>query len=139
MGEDLIQCYKNVGNIMELEKDTVTADAVKEYVAFQEGKGNQIAGIIEKLKSQQEEIMVWGTGSYAMSLFAETDLPQCNIQGFVDNNKLRQGRKIYGYSIYAPEILYDKNYTVLICSMLNGEEIRLQFEKMKTGNHCIVL
>lgn len=74
-----------------------------------------------------------------MGLFATTNLMQCQIKGFVDNNKIKQGRKIYGYMIYSPEYLKDKKYTVLICSMLNGEQIKQQIDQMCTENEVIVL
>lgn len=74
-----------------------------------------------------------------MNLIATTDLGKCRIKGFIDNNKIKQGRELYGWTIYAPEFLQDKKYTVLICSILNSEEIREQLERMNTENDYIVL
>lgn len=138
-GEDLIHCYKNVDEPEELRQDTVTRRSVCEYFAAQEGKSQKAAQIIKNLKETKREIAIWGTGSYAMSLMAATDLSQCHIKGFIDNNKIRQGRKMYGYQIFAPEFLIDKSYTVLICSMHNGEQIKEQITSMNTQNDVIIL
>lgn len=138
-GEDLIHCYKNVDEAKELKQDMVTRNSVCEYFAAQQGKTQKAAQIIKKLKETQREVAIWGTGSYAMSLMAETDLSECHIKGFIDNNKIRQGRKMYGYQIYAPEFLQDKSFTVLICSMHNGGQIQEQIESMNTKNDVIIL
>ena len=74
-----------------------------------------------------------------MSLIATTDLLACNIAGFIDNNKIKQGRDMFEYKIYSPEFLMDKNYTVLICSMLNSEDIKTQLENMHTENEIVIL
>lgn len=138
-GIDLIQCYKNVNRSRGIQRDFVTEKAVQKYFSGQEEKEAEERRTIAELRADQREIVIWGTGSYVMSLIAATDLLECNINGFVDNNKIKQGREMYGYPIYAPEFLKDKRYTVLICSMLNSEEIRRQLEDMDTENSYIVL
>lgn len=74
-----------------------------------------------------------------MNLAAETDLLGCRIQAFIDNNKLKQGREMYGYPVYPPEFLEGKEYMVLSCSMLDGPEIQEQLESMGTKNDSIIL
>lgn len=139
VGIDLIQCYKNVNEFQGIQKDFITEKAVRNYFSNQEEKEENERRTIQQLKSDQREIVIWGTGSYVMSLIAKTDLLECNIKGFVDNNKIKQGREMYGYTIYAPDFLKDKNYTVLICSMLNSDTIREQLEEMNTENGFIIL
>lgn len=139
VGIDLIQCYKNVNESEGIQKDYITEQAVRNYFSAQEEKEEKEKRIIAELKTGQKEIVIWGTGSYVMSLIATTDLLDCNIRGFVDNNKIKQGRQMYGYTIYSPEMLRDKKYTVLICSMLNSNTIREQLEEMKTENNYIIL
>lgn len=139
VGIDLIQCYKNVNESCGIRKDCITKEAVKKYFSKQKRREEREKRIITELKEEQKEIVIWGTGSYVMSLIATTDLLECNIQAFVDNNRIKQGREMYGYNIYSPEFLKDKKYTILICSMLNSEEIRLQLEKMDTENNYIIL
>lgn len=138
-GVDLIQVYKRTGEVQILSRDTVTASAICTYFQRQDKKEEYINNVIEDIRKEEREIVIWGTGSYVMGLFATTRLMQCKIKGFVDNNKIKQGRKIYDYMIYPPEYLKDKKYTVLICSMLNGNQIKQQIDQMDTENEVIVL
>lgn len=135
----LVHVYKKTGEVQILRHDTITAPAVCAYFQQKGKREEYIFNIIEQLKKEERKIVIWGTGSYVMSLFATTNLMQCQIMGFVDNNKIKQGRKIYDYMIHPPEYLKDKQYTVLICSMLNGEQIKQQIDQMDTENEVLVL
>lgn len=95
--------------------------------------------MIDEFAENQKAVVIWGTGSYVMHLMAVTDLPKCNIIGFVDNNKIKQGKAMYGYRIYSPEFLQDKRCTVLICSMKNSRDIKEQLEAMQTENNIVIL
>lgn len=138
-GCDLIHCYQCSEKIEPLQKDEVTESAIRAFFSAKEEKETHTRNLIAQLKKSQKELVIWGTGSYVMSLLAQTDLLDCNICGFVDNNKLKQGRKMYGYEIHEPEFLKDKKVTVLICSMLNGKEIKEQLELMGTETEILVL
>ncbi len=136
---DLIQVYRKADQTVLPEKDTATKNAVCSYFRRQEERAERIKSVIETLKKEKTELVIWGTGSYVMSLLATTNLSQCNIKGFVDNNKIKQGMEIYGYTVYSPEYLEDQHCTVLICSMLYGERIREQLEEMHTENEVVLL
>lgn len=138
-GVDLIHVYRKMETAGKPGKDTVTEAAVRSYFEYQQERGRQVEETIETLRKNEADIFIWGTGSYVMNLFATTNLAQCNIKGFVDNNKIKQGREMYGYKIYPPEYLKDKSDTVLICSMLYGEQIREQLEGMHTENTVVIL
>lgn len=138
-GVDLIQVYRKTEEVKTPGRDTVTEAAVCSYFGHQQERALRIDETVEALKKAGTELVIWGTGSYVMNLFATTSLPQCNIKGFVDNNKLKQGRKMYDYTIFPPECLKDTSYTVLICSMLYGEKIREQLEEMHTKNTIVVM
>lgn len=122
-----------------LPKDTVTEVVVRSYFKEQEERDGKAEEIIDVLLKEKKELIIWGTGSYVMSLLSNTNLSKCRIQGFVDNNKIKQGRKMYEMPVYSPEYLRNKKYTVLICSMLYGEQIQKQLEAMHTENEIIVL
>lgn len=139
VGIDLIHCYQCINVEEQLLVDEITEIAVQTYFSAKQGKEERVRKIITELKEQQKEIVIWGTGSYLMNLIATTDLLECKIQGFVDNNKIKHGREMYGYTIYPPNYLLDKNDTVLICSMLNGQEIKRQLDEMNTENEIVVL
>ncbi len=138
-GEDLIHCYKNTDAPGELQKDYKTKEAVCGYFDARQGHAGRAAQIIEGLKKSQKEVVIWGTGSYMMALAASTSLMDCQIVGFIDNNKIKQGREIYGIPVYAPEFLAGSDAVALICSMLNSEDIKRQIEGMHIGNDFIIL
>lgn len=138
-GMDLIQVYRKNGEAVLPEKDTATEDAVRCYFERQREKSRRVEEIIETLRKEKKELVIWGTGSYVMNLFATTSLRQCNIDCFVDNNKIKQGRQMFGYDILPPDCLKDRKCTILVCSMLYGERIREQIEEMHTENTVIVL
>ena len=139
IGEDLILVYQKTDQIVAAKKDLKTQDAIKKYFENQVVKKEKIKAVIQKIAQEKRELVIWGTGSYVMNLFATTTLGKCQIIGFVDNNKLKQGRQFCGYKIYTPEWLQNKQYTVLICSMLYGAQIKKQLEQMHTQNQIITL
>lgn len=139
IGEDLIQVYQKTTDQIPVRKDEKTKIAVQQYLQQQKERSIQIQKKIGQLQEQEKELVIWGTGSYVMSLLATTALKDCRIVGFVDNNKIKQGRTMYGYKIYAPDYLLDKYCTVVICSMLYSEQIKKQLEAMHTQNEIVIL
>lgn len=139
IGEDLIQVYQKTTDQIPVRKDEKTKIAVQQYLQQQKERSIQIQKKIGQLQEQEKELVIWGTGSYVMSLLATTALKDCRIVGFVDNNKIKQGRTMYGYKIYAPDYLLDKYCTVVICSMLYSEQIKKQLEAMHTENEIVIL
>ena len=139
VGEDLIQVYQKTTEVIPVKKDEKTVKAVRQYLEKQNERQKQITEKIDQLQKQKKELFIWGTGSYVMSLLATTALGDCKILGFVDNNRIKQGRKMYGHLIYAPDYLCNRHDTVVICSMLYSEQIRKQLEEMHTENEIIIL
>ena len=139
IGEDLIQVYQKTMDQIPVRKDEKTKIAVQQYLQRQKERSMEIEEKINALKNKEKELIIWGTGSYVMSLLATTALKNCRIVGFVDNNKIKQGRTMYGYTIYSPDYLLDKNYTVVICSMLYSSQIKKQLDAMNTKNDIVIL
>lgn len=139
IGCDLIHCYQYTEESEPLQKDLVTSVAVETFFAAKQKKEQYTRDVIAKLKEQKKRIVIWGTGSYVMSLIAETELLDCEICGFVDNNKLKQGRQMYGYTIYEPEYVLGRDVTILICSMLYADAITSQIRAMGADHEIIVL
>lgn len=139
IGGDLVQVYQKVSDKIPFHRDEQTAAAVRQYLNRQQTCQAQIKERINQLQKQDRELIIWGTGSYVMSLLATTALGKCKILGFVDNNRIKQGREMYGHLVYAPDYLQDKQYTVVICSMLYSEQIRQQLEAMHTANEVVIL
>lgn len=139
IGGDLVQVYQKVSGKIPSHRDEQTAAAVRQYLNRQQERQAQIKERINQLQKKDRELIIWGTGSYVMSLLATTALGDCKILGFVDNNRIKQGREMYGRLIYAPEYLLDKHGTVVICSMLYSAQIKKQLEDMHTENEIIIL
>ena len=139
IGGDLVQVYQKVSDKIPFHRDEQTAAAIRQYLNRQHVRQAQIKERIDQLQKQDRELIIWGTGSYVMSLLATTKLGECKILGFVDNNRIKQGREMYGRPIYAPDYLQDKQYMVVICSMLYSEQIRQQVEDMHTQNEIVIL
>ena len=139
VGEDLMKVYKNIGEGCFIKKDEHTKIAVSNYIKKRQKKRIEINSQIEYLLEKKQDLIIWGTGSLVMNLFAVTSLKKCHIIAFVDNNRIKHGRKIFGYPIYSPEYIKDKKCTIVICSMLYAENIKRQIENMHTDNEIIVL
>ena len=138
--ETTLDYLMSLHGLERIDQKHFGVDLIQVYRKTEEVKRTlRIDETVEALKKSGTELVIWGTGSYVMNLFATTSLSQCNIKGFVDNNKLKQGRKMYDYTIFPPECLKDTSYTVLICSMLYGEKIREQLEEMHTKNTIVVM
>ena len=137
----MIQVYQKTTDQISVRKDGKTKIAVQQYLQQQKERSIQIQKKIGQLQEQEKEkeLVIWGTGSYVMSLLATTALKDCRIVVFIDNNKIKQGRTMYGYKIYAPDYLLDKHCTVVICSMLYSEQIKKQLEAMHTENEIVIL
>ena len=139
LGADLIQVYKKTTEELMRKRDEKTEAAVRQYLSRQQERQAQIEAKVGQLQKQEKELFILGTGSYVMSLLASTALGDCKILGFVDNNRIKQGREMYGRLIYAPEYLLDKHGTVVICSMLYSTQIKKQLEDMHTENEIVIL
>ena len=138
-GIDLIQMYKKTYIKPFPIRDSSTAFAIQNYLKKQNFQREELNSVINSLCDQNCELAIWGTGSYAMSLFATTNLQECNIKCFIDNNKIKQGRKMYNYPIHSPAYLKNQPYTVLICAMLYQEQIQNQIKEMALKNTIIIL
>lgn len=139
VGEDLIKVYKKTGENYFIKKDENTQIAVSNYIKKQQERLIENNAKIEYLLYQKQDLIIWGTGSLVMSLFATTSLKKCHIIAFVDNNRIKHGRKILGYPIYSPEYIKDKKCTIVICSMLYAENIKKQIENMHIDNEIVIL
>lgn len=66
---------------------------------------------------------------------------QKDIVFFIDNNEMKQGLELENRKICPPSVLLDmkENYPILICSMMNSEDIVKQIEQMKIQNQYYVL
>jgi SAM-dependent methyltransferase len=93
---------------------------------------------IEELIRTQEEIIVWGTGSFTQRLYMQTHLDRCNIRIFVDNNKNKWGNDFAGKKIIDPSDIITQ-HKILIASIYGTKDIQQQIISMGLNNETIVL
>lgn len=74
------------------------------------------------------KIYVWGTGAKAKELMQENVLRECEILGFIDNNKKQD--TFYGYRVLLPEEM-EKEYDYIVVSNEEPAEILKQCAAMK--------
>lgn len=74
-----------------------------------------------------KKIYIWGTGKYSELVYQSVDNEICDICGFVDNDKTKQGRKwIDDIPIIPPELLLEVEMDYILISVKNYESILAQ-------------
>lgn len=120
--------YKKNQHVLKFEKDVQTAQAIRIYIEKNKSRIDEINTKLEKLVREQSRIAIWGTGALTMDLLANTNLSQCNIGCFVDNNQLKWGKDFYQKKIISPTVLWenDEIQTVIISSIKSAKAIEKQ-------------
>ncbi len=93
---------------------------------------------IEELIGTQEDVIVWGTGSFAQRLYMQTHLDKCNIRMFVDNNRNKWGHDFGGKKIMTPSDI-TTGHKILIASVYGSKDIQEQIIAMGLKNPTIIL
>jgi hypothetical protein len=90
--------------------------------------------LIQLFVESQEPVYIWGAGQFTMRLLKNSALGECNIQGFIDSDSNKQGKKIKFQTIFPPSHLIQNNISVIICSALHHIDIE---KTIKTINDKI--
>lgn len=86
---------------------------------------------IDKLAKSGVPLLIWGAGENTLRLLGSTSLGKCNIVGFIDNNKTKQGMMVNGIEVHAPEFVTSHVGPILISSALFSSDIEAQIKKME--------
>lgn len=131
----------NINSIYDkIIKDEYTKNAMNAYFEKQIQNNMKRNRLISCLKLKREPLIVWGIGAYTMNLLATTELAECDIKYFVDNNPLKSGTKLNDFYVKLPnELEFNNDYTILVCSMLNSKEIEKQIKNLKLKNKLVIL
>lgn len=100
-----------------------------------------IEKLIEEYKDRNRECIVFGTSIIAEMIVERLEKTPLKISFIIDNAEARQGMKVYGKEVCAPDRLqkeYNNDYLILIASSFQNEMI-IQLEKYgyKFGTHII--
>ncbi|NVN95423.1 MAG: methyltransferase domain-containing protein [Bacteroidetes bacterium] len=82
-------------------------------------------------------VIVFGAGSFTLSLIENTILGKCNIIAFIDNDSKKQGNIINGICVYGKEFLYKSDAVIIICSALFSFEIEQEIKSMCIKNRIL--
>lgn len=124
-----------------MKKDISSGKSIENYFRLAREKGKEDYDRIQTFLEDHSQIIVWGTGAYAMQILGEIHGIENKIVCFIDNNNVKIGQRILEKEIYGPEKLLElpSVYPILICSMRNSEVIKEQIEKMGIGNHYLAI
>ena len=106
-----------------VEFDSSSKLALERYLAFSEAGDREIMATIDGLIDCQKSILVWGAGTLARRLLANTKFAQANIAAFVDSNPHLQGQTLAGRPILRPTDIRQREEPILICSITFVSEI----------------
>jgi SAM-dependent methyltransferase len=131
--------YRNEGALIKEIKNHAQ-HAIKQYIQQTQQK-QEANRIIDRLVASQEEIVVWGAGNYTSRLLATTALGNCNVLGYVDNDKHKQGKCMGGRTVHAPRVLLDMDgkATILVAVAVFRAEIIAEIKKLGLQNEVIVV
>lgn len=120
--------------------DNVSELSIEEYFYRIDNRSNDTKKYVSNIICLENKIVIWGTGSFTLQILKEIPELQNHIVYFVDNNELKQGKELEGKMIYSPQqLLIDRNYFILICSMMNSNEIVEQIKKMNLKNKYYIV
>lgn len=137
--------YPVVFSILQKNKDkliyhkngqyTVVSKSVNEFI--EKSITYSEFNIINRLNITQEPIAVFGAGNFTMRLLGNTNLANCNIRFFIDNDIKKHGRQLLGKKIEDISILNHFSGTVLLCVALHLSEIKEQIVKLGYKNNLV--
>lgn len=121
--------------------DEVTVKSIKKYFCRKDAEVSSYNDKLELYVKQNKPVLVWGTGSFAMSLLSNSNLQNCNIVAFVDNNPLKCGSELLNKQIVLPKDIYKFDYadTIIICCIKDSESIKNQIIEMNCNKEIIIL
>ena len=108
---------------LSIEPDDSGLAAIDEYVAKSREKERGISARLAALSESGRPLYVWGTGTNALHLLAETPLAECNILAFIDSNPHYSGSKLAGRTVMSPADLGEVEAPILVASAVSQSEI----------------
>lgn len=120
-------------------KDTLSEKSIKEYFNQVKSRDIELNNKIEKLLSCDKKFYIWGCGAYAMSVIKKYPLILEKTEGFIDNNKSKQGEELLGKKVMTPSVIKDTEAVIAVCSMLNAGDIETQIEGLAPKCRTVIL
>lgn len=74
-----------------------------------------------------------------MSVIKKYPLILEKTEGFIDNNKSKQGEELLGKKVMTPSVIKDTEAVIAVCSMLNAGDIETQIEGLAPKCRTVIL
>ncbi len=82
---------------------------------------------------EMESVFLWGTGNVARCMLEQyINLDEYKIIGFIDNDERKTGSVMYGYTVYAPEVLYNSQFDKIVIMSDSYLQIKDQIVNMNS-------
>jgi SAM-dependent methyltransferase len=95
-------------------------------------QGAAVLGNIAALGTR--EIALWGVSTFVYRLLTHTPLRTCNIKHLVDRNPKRQGERLLGLTVEAPESLRAFRGDIVICGENSADSIEQSIRSLGFDN-----
>ncbi len=110
-------------------------ESMKSHLYYIElSKQNSNWPLLENLVSTQEEVIIWGAGSYTLRLLANSPLSKLNIIAFIDNDEVKQKSKLNNIEIKPKNYLKNHSQRIIICSAYKTKEILEEINALEIQN-----
>jgi SAM-dependent methyltransferase len=120
--------------------DTETVIGLKNYIAQSHREDQRLHAVVDRIVSEGQPLIVWGTGSLTLRLLEASRLKDARITAFVDSNPCYQGKTLRGSPIIGPNSLSRLTDPILISSRVYQKEIHDQITKdLKLTNRVEML
>ena len=132
--------YRKGGTLSRsFKKDAVSSRSVRKYLALSRDRRAEALHLIDTLRKNNEEIIIWGAGCVASELLSATTLKDCNIKGFVDKDPGKHGNVLAGKTVRPPDILRGFRGTIVVCAAVYASDILKEIRDMNLENKVVVL
>lgn len=135
----LIGIYiKGIETSHVLEYDSISKESVMVFLMSHNKIKHINAKIFKGIKDK--DFILWGTGSMAVQFLAIYPELKKRIRYCIDNNPGKWGTLFSGKEVIKPEKISgeDKELPIVICSMLNAQDIVAQIRQMNIENEFFV-
>lgn len=133
--------YSILNSYRLFSTDKITHISINDYLHKEKIRKEQRRAIIDKTLALNKNVVIWGTGSYLASLYAETNISKLKIQYFIDNNKSKEGRTLFDIPIKMPNTdSIKKDDIIIITSMQYAKQIEKQIRtELKLDNDILII
>lgn len=117
-----------------------TSSKIDSYLQQYDARLSKLSAQLLQFSLEQQEVVVWGTGTYAMYLLSNTALSDCNIVAFIDGNHMKVGSKFHEIIVESPsDIIKYPQATIFVCANIYSGDIVKRISEMRLPNEVIVL